>query len=191
MRATALAPVTVLMSVLTLLVPSPALSVPAPVTRDHLLTTSDYTSVYPDMSDAVRIVVRSPLFAPRGCEDQSRVVRGSSRIEGSVSPSVRRRAVALINQNVVRLGSRARARALVRSYRSFSEECVAWFPPRVGDQSAGMLIGWLQGGSTDWRRVLAVRVGRTVSVIDIDFTDVRPPRDAVVSLGEMAAERLG
>lgn len=209
MRATALAPVTVLMSVLTLLVPSPALSVPAPVTRDHLLTTSDYTSVYPDMSDAVRIVVRSPLFAPRGCEDQSRVVRGSSRIEGSVSPSVRRRAVALINQNVVRLGSRERARALVRSYRSFSEECVgdvrtddseggtvtlknrAWFPPRVGDQSAGMLIGWLQGGSTDWRRVLAVRVGRTVSVIDIDFTDVRPPRDAVVSLGEMAAERLG
>ena len=40
-------------------------------------------------------------------------------------------------------------------------------------------------------RVLAVRVGRTVSVLDVSFTDVRPPKDDVVALGELAAERLG
>jgi hypothetical protein len=208
MRPTAFVPVSVLVSVLAFLVPSPAVSAPAPVTRDHLLTLVDYEAVYPDMRDASRVVLRSPLFAPRGCEDQGLVVRGASRIEGSVSPSVRRRSVALIDQTVVRFGSREQARELVRRYRAFSEECLgnvrtddgeggtvtlknrAWFPPRVGDQSAGMLIGWFQGGSTDWRRVLVVRVGRTVSVLDVDFTDVRPPRDGVVALGELAAERL-
>lgn len=179
-----------------------------PLTRAHLLTTDDYQAVYPDMRDASRVVLRSPLFAPRGCEDQGLVVSGSSRIAGSVSPSVRRRSVALIDQHVVRFSSREQARALVRRYRAFSEECVgnvptddgeggtvtlknrAWFPRRVGDQSAGMLIGWFQAGSTDWRRLLAVRVGRTVSVLDVDFTDVRPPRDGVVMLGELTAERL-
>lgn len=208
MRATALALVSILVSALALLAPSPAVSAPAPVTRDHLLTTDDYASVYPGMRDPSRLVLRSPLFAPRGCEDRGLVVRGSSRILGSVSPGVRPRAVALIDQHVVRFGSRKQARALVRRYRAFSEECVgnvrtddgeggtvtlknrAWFPPRVGDQSAGMLVGWLQGGSTDWRRLLVVRVGRTVSVLDIDFTDVRPPRDGVVALGELAADRL-
>ena len=42
----------------------------------------------------------------------------------------------------------------------------------------------------DWRRVLVVRVGRTVSVLDVSFTGVRPPRGDVVALGELAAERL-
>ena len=66
----------------------------------------------------------------------------------------------------------------------------AWFPPLLGDQSAGMLIGWFSHGYVDWRRVLVVRVGRTVSVLDVSFTDVRPPRDEVVALGELAAARL-
>lgn len=41
----------------------------------------------------------------------------------------------------------------------------AWLPPRIGDESAGMLIGWFSGRTVDWRRVLATRVGRTVSVL--------------------------
>ena len=78
---------------------------PAPVTRAHLLTLADYVAVYPDMRDPLRIVLRSPVFAPRGCEDQGQVVRGTSRIVGSVSPGVRRRSVSLIDQNLVRFDS--------------------------------------------------------------------------------------
>ena len=189
-------------------VPLSATAAAAPVSREHLLTRADYQAVYPDMRDPSRIVLRSPVFAPRGCEDRGQVVRGSSRILGSVSPGVRRRSVALIDQNLVRFPSKAGARALVQRYRYFSKHCVgnvatddgqggdvtlknrAWLPPRVGDESAGMLIGWFQGGSADWRRVLVVRVGRTVSVLDVSFTDVRPPRSGVLRLGELAAERL-
>ena len=192
-----------------LAVPLGATAAPAPVGREHLLTLADHESVYPDMRDPLRIVLRSPVFAPRGCDDQEQVVRGSSRILGSVSPSVRRRSVAQVDQNLVRFSSKAQARALVQRYRWFSKHCVgnvatddgeggdvilknrAWLPPRVGDESAGMLIGWFQNGSADWRRVLVVRVGRTVSVLDVSFTDVRPPRSGVLELGELALARLG
>jgi len=203
-----------LVSVLVLLAPSSVAAAPAPVDRDHLLGLDDYTLVYPDLfradeSDAIRIVRRSPLFAPDRCEDQARVVRGASRISGSVSPELDRSAdVALIDQNLVRFTSRRQARALVQRYRWFSRNCVgnvrtddgeggavtlknrAWAPPRVGDQSAGMLIGWFQGGGADWRRVLAARVGRTVTVIDVSVIGERPRRDDVVALGELAVERL-
>lgn len=204
-----------LVSVLVLLTPSSVVAAPAPVDRDHLLGLDDYTLVYPDLfradeSDAIRIVRRSPLFAPDRCEDQARVVRGASRISGSVSPEISGRAdVALIDQNVVRFTSRRQARALVQRYRWFSRNCVgnvrtddgeggavtlknrAWAPPRVGDQSAGMLIGWFQsGGGGDWRRVLAARVGRTVTVIDVSVIGERPRKDDVVALGDLAAERL-
>jgi hypothetical protein len=182
---------------------------PAPVSRSQLLTLDDYETVHPDMRDPLRFVLRSPVFAPRGCEDQGQVVRGTSRIEGSVSPASPRRSVALIDQNVVRFASKAEARALVQRYRGFSKHCVgnvrtddgeggdvllknrAWFPPRVGDESAGMLIGWFQGRGVDWRRVMAVRVGRTVSVLDVSYVDIRPPKDGVVALGELAVSRLG
>jgi hypothetical protein len=53
-----------------------------------------------------------------------------------------------------------------------------------------MLIGWLQGGGTTWRRVLATRVGRTVSVLDVSFTEVRPPEADLVALGTLAVDRL-
>jgi hypothetical protein len=209
MRRTAM-PVVALMTVLAgLVVPAPGVAAPPPVSRQHLLRLADYGAVYPDMDDPLRVVLRSPVFAPRGCEDQGQVVRGASRIQGSMSPASRRRSVALVDQNVVRFASKAAARALVQRYRHFSKRCVgnvqtndgeggevtlrnrAWFPPRVGDESAGMLIGWLQSGSIDWRRVLVTRVGRTVSVLDVSFTDVRPPRDDVVALGELAVGRLG
>ena len=211
MRRTLAVTLAALVSVGALVAPSPVAAGAAPedpLTRTHLLTSDDYVGVYPDMRDPSRSVLRSPLFAPRGCDDRALLVRGTSRIQGSVSPGVRRRSVALIDQNLVRLESRREARALVRRYRLFSEECVgdvrtddgeggrvllknrAWFPPRVGDQSAGMLIGWFSRGSVDWRRVLAVRVGRTVSVLDVDFTDERPPKAGVVTLGELAADRL-
>ena len=191
-----------------LLSPSTAVAAPAPVAREHLLTLAEYESVYTEMRDPLRIVLRSPVFAPRGCEDQGLLVRGTSRIQGSVSPDVRRRAVSLIDQNVVRFASKAGARALVQRYRHFSRHCVgnvatddgeggdvtlknrAWLPPRVGDESAGMLIGWFQSGSVDWRRVLVVRVGRTVSVLDVSFSGVRPPRSQVLALGELAVDRL-
>ncbi len=198
-----------LAAVLTVLaVPLGATAAPAPVGREHLLTLADYEAVHPDMRDPSRIVLRSPVFAPRGCEDRGQVVRGTSRILGSVSPGVRRRSVSLIDQNVVRFASKAGARALVHRYRHFSKHCVGnvatddgeggdvilknrtWLPPRVGDESAGMLIGWFQGGFADWRRVLVVRVGRTVSVLDVSYTDIRPPRSDVVRLGELAVERL-
>ena len=152
--------------------------------------------------------MRSPLFAPRGCDDRGQVVRGTSRIFGGVSPDVTRSEVTLIDQTVVRLATKAEARAVVQRYRWFSRHCVgnvrtddgeggkvilknrAWLPPRVGDQSAGMLIGWLQSGSIDWRRVLVSRVGRTVSVLDVSAFDTRPRRRDLVALGELAAERL-
>jgi hypothetical protein len=193
-----------------LLASTPAVAeAPAPVTRQDLLTLADHEVVFPDMRDPVRVVLRSPVFAPRGCEDQGQVVRGRSRILGSVSPDARRRSVWMIDQNVVRFGSRADARALVHRYRHFSKSCVGnvatddgeggdvtlknrgWQPPRVGDESAGMLIGWFQGGSAEWRRVLVVRLGRTVTVLDVSFSDVRPPRSQVLALGELAVERLG
>jgi hypothetical protein len=194
-----------------LLAPAPAggaQAPPQPLTRQHLLSLDDHLAVYPDMRDPLRTVMRSPVFAPRGCEDQGKLVRGTSRIQGGVSPEVRRRSVALVDQNLVRFGSTREARALVQRYRSFSQRCVgnvdtddgegsavrlknrAWTPPRVGDESAGMLIGWFSRGSADWRRVLAVRVGRTVSVLDVSFTDVRPPKAEVVQLGRLAVERL-
>ena len=180
----------------------------APVTREDLLTSADLLTVYPDMEDPLRTVRRSRVAVPRGCDDQAQLVGGASVIGGSVSPNVQRRAVTLIDQDVVRFASKTRARALVRRYRHFSTRCVgdvdtddgegsavrlknrAWFPPLLGDQSAGMLIGWFSHGYVDWRRVLVVRVGRTVSVLDVSFTDVRPPRDEVVALGELAAARL-
>lgn len=193
-----------------LLAPAPVTAAaPAPVTREHLLTLADHEAVFPDMRDPLRITMRSPVFAPRGCEDQAQAVRGTSRISGSVSPAVRRRSVSLIDQNLVRFRTLAEARALVQRYRFFSKHCVgnvatddgeggdvtlknrAWLPPRVGDESAGMLIGWVQDGFADWRRVLVVRVGRTVSVLDVSYTDIRPPRSQVLRLGEAAVARLG
>jgi hypothetical protein len=195
-----------------LLAPSPVVAAsapPEPLTRQHLLTAEDYVVVYPDMRDPSRIVLRSPVFAPRGCEDRGVAVRGSSRIQGSVSPVIRRRSVALVDQNLVRFDSVRQARALVHRYRDFSKRCVgdvdtddgegsavrlknrAWFPPVVGDESAGLLIGWFSRGAADWRRVLVVRTGRTVSVLDVSFTDVRPPQRGVLALGRLAVDRLG
>ena len=107
-----------------LVVAPPGTAAPAPVGRAHLLTLADYATVYPDMDDPLRVVMRSPVFAPRGCEDQAAVVRGSSRILGSVSPASRRRSVALIDQNVVRFGSLKAARLLVQRYRFFTKRCV-------------------------------------------------------------------
>lgn len=209
MRRTLCRTLSLLVAAGALLVPPPALaSAPDPVTREHLLTVADYVSVYPDMRQPFRITLRAPVFAPRGCQDQAQAVRGATRIFGSVSPGVRHRAVSLITQDVVRFRTRAEARALVQRYRFFSRHCVgdvattdgeggdvllknrAWDPPRVGQESSGMLICWLQGGLADWRRVLAVRVGRTVTVLDVTFTDVRPPRGGVVALGELAVGRL-
>ena len=181
-----------------------------PVTRQQLLTVADLESVHPDLGDdPFRSVQRSPVFAPRGCDDRGLVVRGTGGLSASVSASNRRRAVSLIDQYVVRLGSVAGARDLVRRYRLFSKRCVgdvrtddgegakvllknrAWFPPRVGQESAGMLVGWFSRGGVDWRRVLVARVGRTVTVLDVDYTDVRPPQAKVVALGELAVDRIG
>ena len=47
-----------------------ARTAPDPVTRQHLLTLAAYQAVYPDMRDPSRIVLRSPVFAPSGCDDQ-------------------------------------------------------------------------------------------------------------------------
>ena len=193
-----------------LVVPPPGgAAEPDPLTRQHLLTLGDYESVYPRLREPFRVVLRSPVFAPRGCEDQGKVVRGATRIQGSLSTAARPRSVALIDQNLVRFKTVKQARSLVRLYRHFSKACVgdvqtddgeggqvllknrAWQPPRVGDQSAGMLIGWFSGGSASWRRVLSVRVGRTVSVIDVSYADIRPPRGRVLELGGLAVDRLG
>ena len=193
-----------------LVVPPPGSAAPPePLTREQLLTLGDYTGVYPTMRQPSRIVLRSSLFAPRGCEDRGRMVRGATRIQGSLSMETRRRAVDLIDQNLVRFETVAQARALVGRYRHFSKACVgdvrtddgegtpvllknrAWQPPRVGDQSAGMVVGWFSRGSATWRRVLAVRVGRTVSVLDVSFADIRPPQGGVLDLGAIAIDRLG
>lgn len=201
-----------LVTLITLVAPAPGAAARAaadPVSRQHLLTLADYVAVFPAMRDPFRIVLRSPVFAPRGCDDRGVAVRGSSRIQGSVSPDGRRRSVALIDQNVVRFDTVKESRALVQRYRHFSRRCVgdvrtddgegsavtlknrAWFPPRVGDESAGMLIGWVSRGAVDWRRVLVTRVGRTVSVLDVSYADIRPPRAGVVDLGDLAVDRLG
>jgi hypothetical protein len=193
-----------------LLAPSPVVAAPAPepLTRQQLLTLEDYVVVYPDVRDPSRSVYRSPVFAPRGCEDRGVAVRGSSRIQGGLSLTSRRRSVSLIDQNLVRFDSVRQARALVKRYRDFSKRCVgdvdtddgeggdvrlknrAWFPPLLGDESAGMLIGWFSRGAVDWRRVLVVRTGRTVSVLDVSFTGVRPPQRGVLALGRLAVDRV-
>lgn len=207
-----LTPLAAVLAVLAaLLAPSPVVAAPtppAPVTREHLLTLEDYVVVYPDVRNPSRGVYRSPVFAPRGCEDRGVAVRGSSRIQGGLSVTSRRRSVSLIDQNLVRFDSVREARALVKRYRDFSKRCVgdvdtddgeggdvllknrAWFPPVVGDESAGMLIGWFSRGAVDWRRVLVVRTGRTVSVLDVSFTDVRPPQRGVLALGRLAVDRV-
>ena len=189
--------------------PAGATLVPDRVLREDLLTVADYTRVFPELRDPLRVVVRARLFAPRECEDQALLVAGETRIEASLSTVGRRRSVSLITQNVLRFESVRQARALLRRYRHFSEECVgnvgtddgeggavtlknrSWYPRRVGDQSTGMLVGWFQGGNADWRRVLAVRTGRTVSVIDVGHTDIRPPREKVLELGRLAVDRIG
>lgn len=210
MRRTLSTTISMLAALGALLTPAPVVAAaPPPVGREHLLTLADHEAVFPDMRDPSRISMRSPVFAPRGCEDRGQAVRGTSRIFGSVSPGVRRRSVSLIDQNIVRFRTVAEARALVQRYRHFSRHCVgnvatddgeggdvtlknrAWLPPRVGDESAGMLICWVQDGFADWRRVLVVRVGRTVSVLDVSYTDIRPPRSQVLELGEAAVARLG
>ena len=210
MRRTLSSTISMLAALGALLTPAPVVAAaPPPVGREHLLTLADHEAVFPDMRDPSRISMRSPVFAPRGCEDRGQAVRGTSRIFGSVSPGVRRRSVSLIDQNIVRFRTVAEARALVQRYRHFSRHCVgnvatddgeggdvtlknrAWLPPRVGDESAGMLICWVQDGFADWRRVLVVRVGRTVSVLDVSYTDIRPPRSQVLELGEAAVARLG
>ena len=80
---------TLVVVLLGLAAPARAAAAPDPVGRQHLLTLADHATVYPDMDDPIRIVMRSPVFAPRGCDDQGQVVRGSSRILGSVSPEKR------------------------------------------------------------------------------------------------------
>ncbi|NPC43402.1 hypothetical protein [Nocardioides sp. zg-1230] len=204
-------PLIVLAVLAVLLAPSPVVAAPAPpepLTRQQLLTLEDYVVVYPDVRNPSRGVHRSPVFAPRGCDDQGVAVRGSSRIQGGLSVTSRRRSVSLIDQNLVRFDSVRQARDLVKRYRDFSKRCVgdvdtddgeggdvllknrAWFPPVVGDESAGMLIGWFSRGAVDWRRVLVVRTGRTVSVLDVSFTDVRPPQRGVLALGRLAVDRV-
>lgn len=204
-------PLIVLAVLAALLAPSPVVAAPAPpepLTRQQLLTLEDYVVVYPDVRNPSRGVYRSPVFAPRGCDDQGVAVRGSSRIQGGLSVTSRRRSVSLIDQNLVRFDSVRQARDLVKRYRDFSKRCVgdvdtddgeggdvllknrAWFPPVVGDESAGMLIGWFSRGAVDWRRVLVVRTGRTVSVLDVSFTDVRPPQRGVLALGRLAVDRV-
>jgi hypothetical protein len=204
-------PLIVLAVLAALLAPSPVVAAPAPpepLTRQQLLTLEDYVVVYPDVRNPSRSVYRSPVFAPRGCDDQGVAVRGSSWIQGGLSVTSRRRSVSLIDQNLVRFDSVRQARDLVKRYRDFSKRCVgdvdtddgeggdvllknrAWFPPVVGDESAGMLIGWFSRGAVDWRRVLVVRTGRTVSVLDVGFTDVRPPQRGVLALGRLAVDRV-
>ncbi len=183
---------------------------PSPLTRSELLTMSDYRAVYPDMKDAFRIAGRYSLFAPKQCEDQGYLVpsRRRNRIYGSVSMTSKKNSVALIDQSVVRLPTKRAARKLVRRYRHFGRVCKGnqhtddgegsavtlkirrWVPPRVGAQSGGFLLGWFSQGGRDWRRVLAVRVGRTVSVVDVDFNDVRPGKAGVLELGRAAAAKL-
>lgn len=89
------------------------------LTRNDVLTLADVKAVYPDARQPIRIVKRSPLFAPRECQDQGTVVRGTSRIFTSVSPNYRRRSVMLVDQTVVRLKTAIEARAVVALYRSF------------------------------------------------------------------------
>ena len=109
---------------------------------------------------------------------------------------------------MVRLKTAIEARAVVALYRSFGRRCVgnvhtddgeggrvlllnrAWRPRQLGDESAGMLVGWRSYGSTDWSRTIAVRVGRTVSVVDVNFGDIRPPRRSVVRLARRGAAKL-
>ena len=112
------------LSALLVVSPPGAAAVPDPLTRQHLLTLGDYESVNPTLRQPLRVVLRSPVFAPRGCEDQGQVVRGATRIQGSLSTGARRRSVALIDQNLVRFDTVAQARSLVVRYRHFSKACV-------------------------------------------------------------------
>jgi hypothetical protein len=133
--------VAILLSTLGALLVAPPLggaAVPAPLTRQHLLTLSDYESVYPTLRQPSRVVLRSPVFAPRGCEDQGQVVRGATRIQGSLSTGARRRSVDPIDQNLVRFDTVAQARSLVGRYRHFSKACVG--DVRTDDGEGGRVL---------------------------------------------------
>ncbi|MBC2934629.1 sensor domain-containing protein [Nocardioides sp. zg-1228] len=196
----------------TLLVPAPVVAAeepPRPLQRRHLLTLDEYQAIYGYLLSSRVKVRRSPVLAPHRCVDRAAEVSGASRIQGSVYADERPPSVRDVEQTVVRFHSTREARALVDRYRTFSRRCVgesdviidgdqwhiekrAWFPRTLGDESAGMLIvstgPW--EGESYFDRVLAVRVGRTVSVLDVRYWFAVPPRMELVVLGRRAVEHL-
>jgi hypothetical protein len=206
---------TALLAALALAVPSPALA--APLDKSSLLTLDEAETVYPELrgkhDDGHRGIyafgIDAPDFttSPLRC-DRYRSYRGVSRIEGyyySLSgPSF------ALDENIVRMRTKAEARAVLAHYRAFTRACHGthattdgeggkatmkvrgWKPRRVGDERVGLLDAFIEhGGLTTWRRTLLSREGKTVMLLVVE-----PPRgfgsaSRIEDAADLAWSKLG
>ena len=196
--------------VLTAAVPASA----APLTRDDMLTRQDVVSVYPGLADADRRRLDHGLTAPHAVTrdgrlhcDRYRLFRGSSNRHGWFFSTTSQDSVAL-DQGVIRMTGTTRAEAVLSHYRSYARTCEgshattdgeggrarmvvrSWSAPRLADGSVGLLVGFVQHGTTTWRRTLVVRVGRTVTAQEVEPYSGTGSADRLVAVSRLAVARL-
>ncbi|WP_436701847.1 hypothetical protein [Nocardioides sp. BYT-33-1] len=190
-----------------------AAGVPGP-TVEEFLSVAEWQSIDPDVTRS--FFSRGSFTSPRGCDaagidwwKKRRQVLTSINMTPSTSLNDQEDTHRGMSQDVVHLKTVAEAKALVRSYRHLSRSCVGnreikdgddiplvaktrrWTPPKVGDQSGGYLWCSCYRKVRYWNRTLAVRVGRTVTVLQFSYYNLgKPTRSVVLRAGRMAAAKL-
>lgn len=185
-----------------------------PVTGPEMLTVSEVAVVYPELADAERIRSSGGITAPRAVMkdghlrcDRYRSFRGTSRRHTLFFETISEKSVTL-GQHVVRMAGVADAKGVLRHYRRYMSACEgshattdgeggrarmvvrAWQAPRVGDGSVGLLVAFAQHGTTTWRRTLVARVGRSITVQEVEPYSGTGSADRLVTLSQLAVARL-
>ncbi len=194
-------------------VPMTSTAVPASAgtARDIALPTSaEVTSIYPEMENEEPIRGRWGVSAHdfdrvdgRLRCDRYRDFRGVENRSALFSRNVTNLTLLDVSVYVLRFRTAADAETLVRQYRSFARTCRGthnttdgeggkakmkvrtWSPASIGDSSTGLLDAFIQSGDTVWRRTIASRVARTVTVVE-----VAPPKGTGSRSRAIAMTRL-
>ncbi len=61
----------------------------------------------------------------------------------------------------------------------------------MGDETVGLLDAFAQAGSTQWRRYVAARAGRTVVLTVVEPTRGKGDADQAVEAARLAVAKLG
>ena len=196
------------------LVGPPAVAQADPITQQDMLRRPEVASIYPALEKAVRIGDRSGIFAShtvvkngrRHC-DRYRTFKGTSNRNNSWFSTGEQETVTL-NQSVVRLPWARDAKAVLRHYRHFVRVCEGdhattdgeggratmrvrtWDATGPGDGSVGVLEAFSQQGLTTWRRLVAVRVGRVVTVVEAEIPSGMGSASRLLAVAELAAAKL-